>query len=342
MNAKTQPVTKIKYTFDWTELAFASKKPVRSLKATFIAAPRELSTERFKEFVKEYLPKGNVVLGIAKEEYIDGFEGQPQFRTLKLEDVQELIDIVNRRKAIPHHIYTINYFQRELPFLIDELNFSSVVLVRGSWQYMFHTSPAYYRLMQSKIKYVMTSPFTDETEAREYSKKIDRIYERWEIDYFHHDGYSEKAMFELAATAAKLSFDYNFQTGLAIGRKIGSTTENDEQRYRALGVAYNEVVPFSTYAMHYGNVREIHLSPPNDLNYYDTNHAEVDLIVGAVKHKVDLTGTTLFINLLPCPTCARMLSKTDIEEIVYSVDHSEGYAIKMLEAAGKKVRRVVL
>jgi hypothetical protein len=36
-----------------------------------------------------------------------------------------------------------------------------------------------------------------------------------------------------------------------------------------------------------------------------------------------------------------MLSETDIEEFVYSIDHSEGYAIKLLEAAGKKVRRIV-
>jgi deoxycytidylate deaminase len=44
---------------------------------------------------------------------------------------------------------------------------------------------------------------------------------------------------------------------------------------------------------------------------------------------------------MPCPACARMLSQTDIEEFVYSIDHSEGYAVKMLEAAGKKVRRIV-
>ena len=50
----------------------------------------------------------------------------------------------------------------------------------------------------------------------------------------------------------------------------------------------------------------------------------------------------MFINLMPCPTCARMLAMTDIEEFVYSIDHSDGYAVKMLEAAGKKVRRVVV
>jgi len=36
-----------------------------------------------------------------------------------------------------------------------------------------------------------------------------------------------------------------------------------------------------------------------------------------------------------------MLSQTDIAEFVYQEDHSDGYAIKMLELAGKKVRRIV-
>jgi deoxycytidylate deaminase len=112
--------------------------------------------------------------------------------------------------------------------------------------------------------------------------------------------------------------------------------------YKPLGGAFNKVVPYQTYAMHHGSAREKNFSPANDLNHYDTIHAEVALLINAQKNKTDLAGTTLFINLMPCPTCARMLSQTDIEEFVYSVDHSDGYAVKMLEAAGKKVRRVVL
>jgi deoxycytidylate deaminase len=79
----------------------------------------------------------------------------------------------------------------------------------------------------------------------------------------------------------------------------------------------------------------------NDLNHYDVNHAEVELITQAVRDHLDLAGTTLFINVLPCPTCARMLTSTDIAEFVYAEDHSSGYAIRMLEAAGKTVRRIV-
>ena len=44
---------------------------------------------------------------------------------------------------------------------------------------------------------------------------------------------------------------------------------------------------------------------------------------------------------MPCPTCARAIAKTEIEEVVYELDHSDGYAVKLLESSGKKIKRVV-
>jgi deoxycytidylate deaminase len=138
----------------------------------------------------------------------------------------------------------------------------------------------------------------------------------------------------VAQTAAKQSFDYNMQTGVALARHNGTS-------YELIATAYNGVVPYQTYAMHHGAARERNFSPMHDLNHYDTNHAEVELILKAQKQKLDLHSTTLFINLLPCPSCARMLAHTDIETFVYREDHSDGYAVKMLEQSGKKVIRLV-
>jgi len=81
--------------------------------------------------------------------------------------------------------------------------------------------------------------------------------------------------------------------------------------------------------------------PPGDLNYYDAIHAEIMMIVKSNQDNIDLDGTTMFINLLPCPTCARMLCESDIKEIVYTLDHSKGYAIALLEKADKKVTRLI-
>lgn len=313
--------------FDWNDLAFASKKPINSLKATFIAAPRELSAARFTQLVKAYLPKGNIVLGLAKEQFVLGFEGQPQFRMLQQKTVQPIIDKVNSSPS-KYKIITLAYAQRDLLHLINGLSISQIILVNGSWKYSFHTQAPYYALVKRGIPHTLVSPFADETEAKTFAKKT-------KLPTPPGNGlYDEAGMLEIAAQAAKQSYDYSFQTGVSLGRKKGN-------KYKLLATTFNPVVPYQTYAMHHGASRETNFSAPNDLNHYDTTHAEVELLIKAQKENINLKGATLCINLLPCPSCARMLSRTDISEFIYREDHSDGYAVKMLELAGKKVRRVV-
>jgi hypothetical protein len=156
--------------FDWNDLAFASKKPLNDLRATFIAAPREMSKVRFTQLVKEYLPKGNIILGLAKEEYVLGFEGQPQFRMLDVQTVQPIIDKVNNSPA-KYKIATLAYNQRDLLHVINGLSIRRFIGVRGSWKYSFHTQPPYYALMKKGIPYELISPFASEEEAKEYAAK---------------------------------------------------------------------------------------------------------------------------------------------------------------------------
>jgi deoxycytidylate deaminase len=314
--------------FDWASLAFGNKKPVRSLRAIFIAAPRELSAKRFTQLVKAYLPQGNIVLGLAKEPYVTGLEEQPQFKMLRMNAVQAIIDKVNTSGS-KHKIYTLKYFQRELPYILEKLTFSQVLLINGSWHHAFHNLPAFYALVSQDTPYNMLSPFADEPEAKVYESRIMK-----QIAPPTATGIvSEAHMMSLAGQAAKGSFDYNLQSGGTLGKKTG-------KGYKFLASSYNRVVPFQTYAMHYGASREKNFSPPHDLNHYDTIHFEVQMLITAQKMKLGLTGTTLFASLMPCPACARMISQTDIAELVYGLDHSDGYAINMLEKAGKVVRRV--
>lgn len=322
------------FAFDWSDLAFGGKKPLRELKATFIAAPRELSATRLKQLIKEYLSAGNIVLGLAKEPFVDGFVGQPHFRTLQAKDVQKIIDQVNAA-GTKNKVYTLQYFQRELPFVLEKGGFRAVLLVRGSWQHTFHNSKAYYVLVNSRTKYEYVSPFVNEDEARKYEVKLLAEMNQAFWPAVSKGPQAEKDMLELASKVAQFSYDYSFQTGVALGRPRKNGT------YDFVAAAFNKVVPYQTYALHHGASREQHFSPPNDLNYYDAVHAEVMLITNAAREKLDLAGSALFINLLPCPTCARMLTQTDIAEFVYTQDHSDGYAIRMLEATGKKVRRIV-
>lgn len=324
--------------FDWNDLAFSDRKKnnISKLYSVFIAAPRDISIERITQLIKTYLPHQNITFGFSKEQYVEGFEDQPQFKMLPKEKAQSLIDKVNSNTKESRKIYTIDYFQRELPFILQDIDFTDVILVRGSWKKAFHTLPSYYILTKRKRSYTFVSPFVSEKEAHEYESEINHDIHSW-LQRHMSNSYTEAAMLDLAHKSAKLSFDYIYQTGVVIGRKATPKSK----KYSLLLGGYNKVVPYQTYAMHHGNSREDNFSPYNDLNHYDTVHAEVNLVLWALRKRKSLKGTTMFINLMPCPTCARMLTQTEIEEFVYQEDHSNGYAIEMLTAAGKKIRRVV-
>jgi len=317
-----------KYECRWSELAFGSKKPINTLHATFIMAPRELSQKRFTQLIKTYLPKSNIVLGIADEPFVTELEGRPQFKMLRAETVQPIIDKVNQSGG-KHTITVLRYNQRDITFMLERLDFKNIVLVNGSWYRAFHMRPEFYTLVQRGTPFEKVSPFADEAEARAYPDTIS-FPELPQVGEF-----SEHDMSELAQHAGQRSYDFGgYQIGVSLGRKKG-------KMYELLATAHNAVVPYETYAMHHGAARETHFSPMNDQNHYDTIHAEVAVLIKAQKERIDLHDSTLFINLLPCPMCARMLAQTDIESVIYSQDHSSGYGLKMLELAGKKVTRKV-
>lgn len=318
--------------FDWGELAFSSKKPIRELGATFIAAPRELSQKRLVQLVKKYLLLGNVVIGISKEPFVVGFEGQPQFRMLGLDAVEGLARKI-RASSSPNKLYMFGYSQREQKYLFEKTGFKRVVVINGSWKYMFHTTETFYALARAGVSYEQVSPFADEQEARDFEASV--WPELSGLAVPKTQGLlSETEMLAAADRGSRASFDHSYQTGVSLGKKA-------EGGYELLGTSFNKVVPYQTYAWHHGPSREVNFSPPGDLNHYDAVHAEVEMIIKAAEQKLELDSATVFINLLPCPSCARMLAETKIAELVYSEDHSAGYAVQLLEKAGKTVRRVV-
>ena len=247
---------------------------------------------------------------------------------LELKEVRLVLDQVNAKST--NKIYVLTYFQRDFKHILSKLDFRQLLLINGSWYQGFHLKPEYYTLVNRKIPYRMITPFTDEEEARLVADSLQPP-----APALPEKLVSDAEMLSLANRAAKGSFDYSsFQTGCALGQK-------HKDGYRAIATFFNRVVPYQTYPMHHGAIREKMFSPPNDLNFYDTNHYEVELMVEARHTGLDLNGTSIFVNVMHCPTCARMLSRTGIQEFVYAQDHSDGYAINLLELAGKKVRRLL-
>ncbi len=295
----------------------------------FIVAPREMSVRRLTEIVKHYLPKGNIVLGISKEPYVVGFEGQPQFKMLERETVQPIVDKIDTSSS-PYKVKVFEYSQKDLASIVGGLTYSQrVLLVNGSWQYTFHNSEAYKALMANNVPVKFISPFVDENEAHEYEKTHQVSVELPSVGSVLKDS----ELFTLVERVAKRSYDYSFQVGAVLARKMSDD-------YEFIAATHNKVIPYGTYALHHGNSREKHLSPPHDTNHYDTIHAEMQFLVEAARGDYGLDGATLFIDLLPCPNCARTLSQTNIDGIVYRRDHSDGYAVEILKLCGKKVERM--
>ena len=320
--------------FMWSNLAFASKSPLRELHATFIAAPRELSPARLKQLVKMYVPKGNLVLGLSTQSYIDGFAGQPQFRTLQAESVAKIIQRVNAASPT-YKIATLMYEPQAEPHIISKNLFVRYAFVNGSWAQSFHLRPTFFELAKLKADYELISPFTGESEAASYLEAIwPEVTGATPLPKPGAKLTAQQAL-ALAAVAGRRSFDHTFQTGVVLARPTAGQT------YTFIAATWNAVVPTQTAALHHGASREQQFSPPGDLNYYDTNHAEMALLVTAAAEGFNLRGNTLFINLLPCPTCARILSTTGLGEVVYQFDHSNGYAARQFALANIPVRRII-
>ncbi len=60
-------------------------------------------------------------------------------------------------------------------------------------------------------------------------------------------------------------------------------------------------------------------------------HAEQNAIVFALKNKVDLRGSTLYITLSPCLPCARMIFSVGIIKLVYKESYSKFKGINIEE-----------
>lgn len=312
--------------FNWQTLNQEKKEILRKKRALLILGSIDLSEARITNLAKKFTKKNfKVIWGCLDQDFIDGFMDCPQFRALQFIKLQKTLN------TFPNisHFSILLYQQRDSKYVIRELKPRVVILVYDSWQKALHYTDIYYELIKKRIKYKLISPYNNLAEAKAYEQLLTpQIKEKFQLP---HKKLSDQKLLACANIVAKQSYDHIFQTGAILAR--------DQQ---ILLTAYNRIVPFQTFARHFGSQKEINFAPPNDLNHYDTNHAEVEILIKAQEAKLDLTNTSLYVNLLPCPTCARMLSRTAIKRIVYEHDHSDGYAYKLLTTAGKKVERIVL
>ena len=68
-----------------------------------------------------------------------------------------------------------------------------------------------------------------------------------------------------------------------------------------------------------------------------TNHAEINALVQATKHGVNITGATAYITNMSCTTCAKALIAAGIIRVVVFSDFHDTLATQFYSSAGVEV-----
>lgn len=310
-------------TYDWNNLSERRKQELAKTLPIFVVGAREMSAARILDLANQLSTKSSVLWGCLKDEFIPGLEGSPQFRSLDVADLEKTLANIDNNIAI------LQYYQRDWGFINQELKFRAVIFINGSWHKMLHLRPEFWQVERQKYPYKLVSPFASEEEAIAYSKS--KSFELKKLgQYSASKKYNDEALMKLSLEVGKRSYDNMTQVGVVIAKngKVMVTT-------------HNVVMPYETYALHHGSAKEKHFSPVNDQNHYDTCHAEMVALLEAQKQGLVLKGTDLYISLLPCPACAKALALSDISRVVYQHDHSDGLGAQLLQAAGKKIERLL-
>ncbi|MEP7104133.1 MAG: deaminase [Candidatus Dojkabacteria bacterium] len=299
---------------DWNSISEKKKLEISKSKSVFILAPSVISKKKISQLVQKLSNKTKVIIGCAKESHVDGLSGE-QF---KLFNIKELSSVLNKID-----VDILEYYQRDIKYIFSELKFSAVIFINGSWSRSLHLREEFWTLLRNKTEYKLVSPFINEQEAKKFAAEF-------EFNDYAIEIKNDTDAFKLVDGVKQHSFDWTGQVGAVL-------VKNN----KIIAASCNTVIPYITYSMHFGASREKNFSPPSDQNFYDTNHAEVKLVLHCLKTKIDPSGSKLYINILPCPTCARMLSESGISEVIYKHDHSDGYAAKLFEGSGIKVTRYI-
>lgn len=71
-------------------------------------------------------------------------------------------------------------------------------------------------------------------------------------------------------------------------------------------------------------------------------HAEIHVLINALRSNTNINGSTMFITYVPCVPCAGVLTQTKIKEVVYKYGYAGcKRALEILEDAGIGIRQVL-
>lgn len=118
-------------------------------------------------------------------------------------------------------------------------------------------------------------------------------------------------------------------------RQVGAVAVGDK---RILSTGYNGAPSGLAHCTDIGCMREKLKIPSGQRQELCRGlHAEQNVIIQAVIHKIDLKDSILYVTNQPCVTCSKMLIGVGIKKVVISKGYPDELAQRMLKEAGIKI-----
>lgn len=322
---------------DWNKINQTEKFPskadqplagkVKSKKVTLVVGPIHVSRKRINQIISKE-SDSSVIFGVLKDEWVPGLENCLQFSPLNEDELQRAIKLSG-------NVTVLSHFHKDVKYIIKEMQPGKVIFINGSWKGQIHYTSMYWKAIDVGARIELTSPFASEREAKRFEKSVsDKLNSQMKKLGKKRNDYAAKELLQMTEYVAKCSWDWIGQIGAVLAKKG-----------KVLATGFNRVLPYQAYQMHEGSIRERLQIPAQEMIETQlTNHAECEVLEEVREKKLNIAGATLYINMFPCPVCAKILARTDIREIIYSQDHNLGNDIgyKILQMSGKKLKRLVL
>lgn len=71
-----------------------------------------------------------------------------------------------------------------------------------------------------------------------------------------------------------------------------------------------------------------------------TNHAEINALVQAAVHGVNISGADAYVTNMPCTTCAKALIAAKIKRVVVFSDYHDTLATEFFNKAGVEIKKL--
>lgn len=120
----------------------------------------------------------------------------------------------------------------------------------------------------------------------------------------------DKKMMELARAEGKKTSDW--------WREVGAVLVKDKDVVMS---EHNHHVPSEHTPYINGDPRDV-VEAGKDSHIATAMHAEQSIIVAAARQGISLEGASLYLNVFPCPVCAKLVAYSGIKKVYYGSGHA--------------------